>query len=59
MKLFTKKLWSHISIESSERQFVREIRKSRPSMVDNYQNLVNKVAEIAFNNPELALFYRG
>jgi len=59
MKQLTKKLWSQSSITSGERQYVREIRKSRPMKVRNYQSLVKKVAEIAFNNPELALFYRG
>ena len=59
MKRLTKKLWSQSSIASEERQYVREIRKSRPLKVRNYRSLVKKVAEIAFNNPELALFYRG
>lgn len=59
MNRLTKKLWSHSSIKDGERHYVREIRKSRPVKVRSYQNLVNQVAEIAFNNPELALFFRG
>ena len=59
MNLLTKKLWSHSSIKDGKRHYVREIRKSTPVKVPSYRSLVNKVAEIAFNNPELALFYRG
>ena len=59
MNRLTKKLWSHLSISDGKRYYVSEIRKSRPLNVCSYRSLVNKVAEIAFNNPELALFYRG
>ncbi len=59
MKLLTKKLWSQASVRNGKRQYVREIRKSSPASIRSYRSLVNKVAEIAFNNPQLALFYRG
>lgn len=59
MKPLTKKIWSHESLKTDERQYTHEVRKSRPASVRNFRTLVNKVAEVAFNNPDLALFYRG
>lgn len=59
MKPLTKKIWSHRSLETGEKQYSREVRKSDLVSVRSFRTLVNKVAEIAFNNPDLALFYRG
>lgn len=59
MKKLTKKLWSHESDKSRERQYVTDILKSNPKKVDTYRELIREVATISFNNPELNLFFRG
>jgi hypothetical protein len=59
MKPLTKKIWSHESNETKTKYYVREIRESEPKPVRTFKALVKEMAEISFNNPELAIFYRG
>ncbi len=59
MKSLTKKLWSHNSTRTKERQYVSDICKSQPKSVQTYRDLVREIARISFNNPELNLFFRG
>ncbi|WP_456445910.1 FRG domain-containing protein [Thiolapillus sp.] len=59
MKPLTRKIWSHESIDTKLKQYVRDIRQSRPKIVRSFRTLVKEVAKISFNNPDLAIFYRG
>jgi len=59
MKLLTKKIWSHESIDTKRKQYVRDIRQSLPKSIRSFRILVKEIAEISFNNPALAIFYRG
>ncbi len=59
MKPLTKKIWSHESNYTGKKQYVREIRESAPRHVSNFRSLVKEIANISFNNPDLAIFYRG
>ena len=58
MKLIGK-VWSHLSLESEEKHFSGEIRKSEPYEVKSFQALVKKIAKISYRNPEWVLFFRG
>ena len=59
MKLLTKKIWSHDSIDVKTKQYVREIRQSLPKPTSSFRALVKEIAKISFNNRDLAIFYRG
>ena len=59
MKPLTKKIWSHESNDTETKQFVREIRESDTKPVSTFRALVKEMAKISFNNPDLAIFYRG
>ena len=59
MKLLTSKIHSHESTKTGEKQYVREVRASKPTSVYSFRGIVRKVAEISCKNPGLALFYRG
>jgi hypothetical protein len=59
MKQLSKKVWSHRSAGIGERQYVRDVRSSRPRKISTFQEMVNEIAEISFKNPDLAIFYRG
>ena len=58
MKLI-RKVWSHLSLESEEKHFSGEIRKSEPYEVKSFRSLVRIMAKISFHNPEWTLFFRG
>lgn len=58
MKLI-RKVWSHLSLESEEKHFSGEIRKSEPYEVKSFQALIKKIAKISYHNPEWVLFFRG
>lgn len=38
---------------------VREIREDRGYFVSNYKELIERIAELSFKNPEYVLFFRG
>lgn len=59
MKPLTRKIWSHNSIRGNKKQYVRDIRESVPKPISTFRSLVKEVAKISFNNPDLAIFYRG
>jgi len=59
MKPLTKTIWSHESADSKTKQYVSEIRQSLPKPVRSFRALVKEIAKISFNNPDLAIFYRG
>jgi hypothetical protein len=54
-----RKVWSHISLKTYEKNFSTEIRKSEPRGVRDFRILVRKMAYISYNNPEWTLFFRG
>lgn len=53
------KVWSHLSSEKSEKQFVSEVLESNPKEANTFQDLVKYIAEISYHNPEHVLFFRG
>jgi hypothetical protein len=53
------KLWSHTSHTSGDRYFSKEILTNRAMTVRSYPNLVRRVAELSYYNPEHILFFRG
>ena len=59
MKPLTKKIWSHNSIVTNKKEYVKEIRQSFPKPISSFRTLVKEIAKISFNNPDLAIFYRG
>ena len=59
MKLIAGKVYSHLSIDTGEKNYVKDVRRSGPRSVSSFSELVELVAKISFNNPEYALFYRG
>jgi len=52
-------VWSQVSLQTGERQYVREVRPSEPLAVRDFPELVESVAAVSFYNPEYALFFRG
>jgi len=59
MKLIEHHLWSHLSFENNLIHSNKEIRTSEAKSVNSYSDLVKHVAQVAFYNPGLTLFYRG
>ena len=59
MKPLTKTIWSHESVDNKTKQYVRELRQGFPKPVSSFRALVKEIAKISFNNPDLAIFYRG
>ncbi len=53
------KLWCHLSLDSGKRFTNKEIRKSAPTRIPNFRELVKAVARIANHNPDYTLFFRG
>lgn len=53
------KVWSHISLDSDEGSYVKDVMDSEPKDVHSYRELVSLVAKITYQNPEMGLLYRG
>ncbi len=53
------KFWCHLSLESGEQFTNKEIRKSPPTKIPNFRELVKAVAKIANHNPDYSLYFRG
>ncbi len=52
-------VWSHNSNESGAKETVAAVRRSTPLSVTTFSELVERVAEITYRNPEDCIFYRG
>jgi len=59
MRRIQTKVWSHTSLDDSERHTISDVLASEPKAINSFPELVRSVAEISFRNPEHALFYRG
>lgn len=53
------KIWSHHSITTGSRYFLKDVLSSMPVEIASFRDLVKAVAEISYHNPEQVLFYRG
>src|SRR5215813_5902079 len=53
------KLWSHRAQGSGERFLLKDILASTPLTVHFYRDLVRRIAELSYHNPEHVLFFRG
>ena len=59
MNRIASKLWCHLSFNTNKRHYVGEIRASEGKEVHNFQDLVQNIAYISYNNPDLNLYFRG
>lgn len=59
MRSITKKVYSHKSIKSGKKYYVREVRASDALSITSFRELVEAVARITFENPDYSIFYRG
>lgn len=59
MQYIGKKIYNHLSINSSEKHFNKDIAMSEPFEVFSYSELVKQIAKITFNNPDINIYYRG
>ena len=61
MRGFTadQKFWCYLSISSGVRYTNSDIRESQPYRVDTFIDMVKFIAELANENPDYSLFFRG
>jgi hypothetical protein len=59
MRTLSRKLWSHTSLATAKKQYVRVVRASRPTPISHYTDLVIAVARISYHNRHSSLFFRG
>lgn len=59
MKRITKTVWSHNTESFTDKEYPRTVRTSEPKLIKRYQDLVEEIAIISFNNPDQNLYYRG
>lgn len=59
MQQIARKIWSHRSLDTNERYSLTDVRTDTPLLVNNYPQLVQAIAKISFQNPQVNLFYRG
>lgn len=52
-------VWSHRSAKTGRKHSVREVLSGPTKTVHSFGELVRLMAEVSYNNPEHALFYRG
>lgn len=59
MESIRAKVWSHRTATPRSKQYVREVRRSKPKEIKTYRELVIAVAQIAYNNRQFNLLFRG
>jgi hypothetical protein len=59
MKSIVNKVWTHSSLLTSKKEFVSQVRLSKPKIIRTYRELVYQVAQIAYHNRQHNLFFRG
>jgi hypothetical protein len=53
------KVWSHRSDETEQRYSVGEVLTSEPAEIGTFPALVRSIANLSYQNPHQALFFRG
>lgn len=59
MNSISKKVYSNLSLNTGEKNYVGEVASSDAYVVNSYTDLVKHVAKITFNNPEINIYFRG
>ena len=61
MRGFTseQRFWCHVSIKSGTKYTNQQIRESSPLKINKFIDLVKFIAELANENPDYSLFFRG
>lgn len=59
MRAIATNVWSHSSTDRKTKCSTLDVRVSAPSEIHSFPDLVNKIAIVAYNNPEHVLFFRG
>lgn len=55
----TQKKYLELNTESKNTQRITDFVRSTPIKIDSFHDLVIEIAELAYNNPDVMLFYRG
>ncbi len=59
MRRITRKIWSHNSLSSGITYILKDVRRSEPTVINTFPELVESIAKVYYNNKHLNLFYRG
>jgi hypothetical protein len=59
MRAIPTSVWSHSSTDRKSKCSTLDVRISKPPEVHSYPDLVNRIAVVAYHNPEHVLFFRG
>src|ERR1022692_3269375 len=52
-------IFSHINLDSSDKKEKIDVASTEPLLVDNFIELVKKIAILSFHNKDHLLFFRG
>jgi len=60
MRRIHQDVWTYLDSENKGKYFsIKKIREDSGYFIDNFQKLIEIIAEIQFKNPDFLLFYRG